>query len=265
MDLYDSHMHTKNSADSREDLAEIVRRAKELGLAGIAVTDHCEVQSGREYVMEVLDGLAADIAAVRDSAKKDPLRVSFGCELGQIDQDPELASEVAAYPGIDFVLGSFHKLRGETDFYFIDYESRDVDEIISRYYAELLESARVGGFDSMAHINYIKRYMSEKVRGEVDFSSHYDELREVLKVLADSGIGIEMNTSSGKGFADLVPELEVWRMWREVGGEVITIGSDAHRAVHVGGRIAEAHDVLKSVGFTRAAFFEQRRAIFYEL
>lgn len=265
MDLYDSHMHTKNSADSREDLAEIVRRAKELGLAGIAVTDHCELQDGRGYVMEVLAGLAEDVAAHRACAKSGDPRVSFGCELGQIDQDPDLAADVISYPGVDFVLGSFHRLRGEPDFIAVDYEARDVDEIISRYYAELLESAKIGGFDSMAHVNYIKRYMSDKVRDKADFSSHYDELREVLKVLADSGIGLEMNTSSGKGFAELVPELDVWRMWKEVGGEVITIGSDAHRAVHVGGRIAEAHEALKSVGFTRAAFFESRRAIFYDL
>ena len=261
---FDSHLHSKNSHDGRDAVDAICREAIRKGLSGIAVTDHCDIDAGRASCLAVLAALKPDIAAARERYGE-CLHLSLGIELGEIHHNNALAAEISGDPIVDFVIGSLHCLRNERDFYYLDYDRIDMDALIDRYYDELLEMASVGDFDVVAHIDYQVRYMSENARRRVDFSSHFDRLEPVLKKLAERGKGIEINTSSGNRAGEIVPPVDVFRMFRASGGEVVTVGSDAHTASRVGHRMDEAMAVLRDAGFTRYAFFERRKPIFFEL
>jgi histidinol-phosphatase (PHP family) len=260
----DSHVHSNNSHDGRDPVDAVCREAIRHGLSGIAVTDHCDIDAGRAGCLSVLASLTRDIRAAR-TLYGDRLRISLGVELGEVHHDLPLSREIANDPAVDFVIGSLHRLRNERDFYYLDYDRIDLDALLDRYYDELLEMAEVGDFDVVAHIDYQVRYMSENARLKVDFSSHFDRLVPVLKKVAGLGRGIEINTSSGRRTGEIVPRAEVLRAFREVGGEIITIGSDAHTADRVGHRMEEAMAALRGAGFTRYAFFERRKPVFFDL
>lgn len=261
---FDSHLHSRRSQDGRDALTLICECAIERGLDGIALTDHCDIDEGELYCSRVFNGALRDVREARDIFDG-RLRISLGVELAEIHHDLPLAQSITNSPDVDFVLGSLHRLRGHCDFYFIDYDTIDRDALIDRYYAELMETAEAGDIDAMAHINYQVRYMSKNARKNTDFSAHMDRLEPVLKKLADRGIGIEINTSAGKGFDELVPSFDVLVRFRELGGEIVTVGSDAHRAQIVGHRANDALDVLARAGFRYAAFFSCRKPEMYKI
>lgn len=256
--LFDSHVHSCNSQDGQSPVMLLCRTALDYGLKGIAITDHCDIDSGRKRCFAVRDALLADVRQARD-AFGDRLAISMGMELGEANHDPELARELTAEDGIDFVIGSLHCLRGERDFYFIDYDTVDVDDLLRRYYDELLEIVETGCFDVLAHINYQVRYMSDAARAKTDFRRHADRLEAVLTAAAQKGKGIEINTSSGRRDVGLIPAPDVVAMFRKAGGEIVTTGSDAHRAKLVGGGLSRAMAAAAAAGFERIAFFERRR------
>lgn len=264
VNLYDSHTHSRNSHDGRDPVDAMCRTAIARGLGGIAVTDHCDIHSGRAECMRVLSALESDVARARERYG-DELAVSFGVELGELHHNPGLAEEVASYHGLDFVIGSLHALRGEADFYYIDYDRTNMASLMSKYYDELLEMAETADFDSIAHINYQVRYMSERAIKNLDFGAYYDKLRPVLEALAKRGKGLEINTSSGRRDGYIVPDRNVVEMFADAGGKIITTGSDAHIANRVGHRLEEAVGIASSAGFGQVAFFEGRKPLLFDI
>lgn len=259
---HDAHLHSELSLDARDPVAKICAEAASKGLDGITFTDHVDIEHGRAYLTDLVARITQEIPKAAERHRKD-LTVLVGMELGEPHHDPALARELSSAPGIDFVLGSLHMMRGEPDFCRIDYAERDIDDLIERYYAELYEIADTADFDSLAHVDYIVRYMPQELHDTVSFSRHRDALEPVLRRLAERGKALEINTSIGKRYGDIVPSLEVFRMFRRAGGELVTIGTDAHRAEHIGGRLDDAMDLLAAAGFDRYAIYEKRRPVMY--
>lgn len=257
-------MHSRCSHDARDPVDAICREAIAKGLSGIALTDHIDIDSGRRQCFAVLDSSSREIALARERYGE-KLEITLGMEIAEMDHDPTLASELTSRKDVGFVLASLHRLRGESDFYYIDYSQIDLDDMIERYYAELLEIVESADFDSLAHVNYMVRYMEEKERRIVDFSSHFAALEDVLRCVAERGRALEYNTSSGKSFASAVPTPDVFKLFRRVGGEAVTIGSDSHTAAGIGWRATEAARDLRDLGFKYASFYKDRKPIFYEL
>ena len=265
---FDCHIHSHCSADGREPVAALCRVAIERGLSGIAVTDHCDIYQGREACERVFRGLAAEIRPAREEFG-DRLRISMGLEMGEAHHVPALAEDIASREELDFVIGSLHKLRGEEDFYFMDYDRFDaasLSSLLHRYYDELVEMAELGCLDVMAHIGYQTRYMSERARRLARSLDLSGRQRELAGVLARKGKGMEVNSSTMRmGEAGIFPSHAILRMFRDAGGDTVTTGSDAHIASKVGEGIPEAMARLLQAGFEQAVFFEKRRPTRYEL
>jgi histidinol-phosphatase (PHP family) len=235
------------------------------GLAGVAFTDHCDVDAGRDACFGVINGLKSEVASLRE-AFDGILEISVGCELGEPHHDVPLSREILADGDIDFVIGSLHRRRGDLDYHDIDYDRADIDAMMRGYYEELLELAESGCYDVLGHINYQERYMSESARCRLDLSSYGGEVLEILKVVASAGKGIEVNSSGlGRGLGHPLPDADVLEAFRRVGGEVLTIGSDAHIAARVGGELDGAVKFLKGAGFGRFAFFKGRKPSFHDV
>ena len=199
--------------------------------------------------------------------------MTLGLELGEGNHDPARAKRIYAMPEYDFILGSLHNLRDEQDFYYIQYESYEqCFELYDRYLDELIELAGIGCFDVMAHIGYCLRYMHKRgFDAQVTMERNGDKVDHLLRTLIENGKGIELNV------ADLVPggredsllmtfpSVDILRRYRELGGEIITIGSDAHSASRLCSGFAEACALLQSLGYSYLTRFREMKPEFYPI
>lgn len=262
---YDSHIHSRNSHDGRDQVSVLCETAMNRGITGIAIADHCDTYAGRDACRAIKDNLLNDVRRARELFGE-RLVISAGLELGEPHHDPALSEELTADPEVDFVIGSLHHLRGEKDFYYMElncFSAAKLDVILRKYYEELDELVACGFFDVLGHINYQVRYMNAAARGRVDLTRYYDRLSVILKAAAQSGKGIEINTSGlRRGLGEILPSFEVVKMFKDAGGKVVTLGSDAHAAESVGEGIFTAMEKLKEAGFRNFTFFQKRKASF---
>lgn len=277
--LYDTHTHTSNSPDAKDSVEALCVRGAELGLAALAVTEHCEINRyyPREYYKES-DGLEHEGYNFEERMKKSfednmlmkekfagRLKVLCGVELGQGNSDKEAAEKLLSDDRIDYVIGSMHEMPGYADFYFLDYKNLDVSDILTKNFTAVYDMCKWGGFDSLGHMTYALRYiMRDGLSASTD---HCDEIiAESLRELALRGKGLEINTSGLRQDAKMTfPTVKYVRMFRELGGEIITVGSDSHCTGDLAAGIADGIEVAREAGFTRIAYFEKRKPVFLEI
>ena len=258
--ISDSHTHSEYSFDGKEKIMMMAERAYQLGLYSLTITDHCECQE--YYQQQVGQSLRGD---VRDLVKarayyQNRLKIYIGIELGQPTQDPAAAKEALSLADYDFVLGSLHNLRGEQDFYFLEYTPDNVPELLDRYYRELLELAVSNSFDSLAHLTYPYRYIAANPEISVRPEQAMEQIDAVLEVLVRNHRALEVNTSGlRQRIHQTLPDETVVRRFRELGGKYVTIGSDAHRWGDVGAGIEEGFEMLLRCGFTHFTVYHQHQ------
>ncbi|MDR1021088.1 MAG: histidinol-phosphatase HisJ family protein [Synergistaceae bacterium] len=261
MAIYDSHVHSKNSFDGHDTVEAICESAIRAGLAAVTFTDHCETYLGEGACLAVKEALWEDVSRARETFGE-ALEISMGLEIGEPHRDMALSRELAGGPEIDFVIGSVHRVRGEDDFYFMDYDRPDIMDVFRKYYEEILELSECDCFDVMGHINYPLRAMSAEQTERTDLGVFDGLLRETLASLAAHGRGIEANSHCMKeGVGGILPSLEIMKMFRDSGGRIVTTGSDAHEASLVGAGIPEAEALLREAGFKEISFFKGRKPI----
>jgi len=283
MNLIDCHTHTQFSMDSEADISSCIKRACELGLAAYAITDHCECNAWYteehysaadkklcdyfNYAADFENSVSAVTALKEQYAGK--LNLICGVELGQILHDKEVAQKVNSDSRLDFIIGSAHQIANEKDFYYIDYTERTMDEIydlLERYFKEVYDTCRTGLFDVFGHLTYCLRYMKQRNNICPDISRFDDIIAESFRVLAQNGKGIEINTSGiRQGFGATFPDLKYVKMFRDLGGEILSIGSDSHTVEDIGADVNKGVETAASAGFTRLAYFRKRKPCFIDI
>lgn len=264
----DSHVHTNNSPDARDPAKALCASALEKGISDLTVTDHCDCNV---YFARNVGAMISQ--SFRDTAEaasefRGKLRVHRGLELGQPLQDLPAAEEALASSDLDFVLASVHNLRGERDFYYArrDSAEKNLRSILSRYFREVLETVEWGRFDSLAHLTYPWRYLAGREGipiPEQDWSAEFDA---ILRAVVRKGKALELNTSGFRQELGVsMPDLPVFQRYRELGGELVTIGSDAHRREDVGADIGRGLALLKQAGFRSYAVYEAHRPVLYAI
>ncbi|MBQ6180870.1 MAG: histidinol-phosphatase HisJ family protein [Ruminococcus sp.] len=281
MNLIDCHTHTEFSVDSEADITGMIERACELGLAAYAITDHCECN--RWYSEEHYPGIEVyryfdfgrdyenSVSAVTRLKEKyeGKLNLICGTELGQALQDIEVAEKVAADPRLDFILGSMHQLPDTEDFCFIEYDKYTEDgiyDLCRQYFEEIYKLCKWGKFDILSHLTYFLRYIKGGYGIDVD-TSRYDEIiAESFRTLIENGKGIEINTSGlRQNYGDTFPSLKYVKLFRDLGGELLSIGSDAHTIADLGKGIADGAEIAKAAGFDRLVYFRKRKPYFINI
>lgn len=259
MFLCDYHIHSKYSFDGDPSAtpSAICEAAINNGLTNIAITDHLEANSEREGLYSPYDAKAAyeDIMQVKEHFGK-KLNITYGVEIGQANQYPDVANSFLSEFPVEFVLASLHNLRGMQDFYFMDFSIISEDEIRKLYFSyldEVLEIINsIDRVDSIGHITYPHRYIAQagKVFDPLCFS---DKLSEVFGLMISKDIALEINSSThAKGLGFTMPQADILSLYRECGGRLITLGSDAHSPFAIGASIPYAAQLAKSVGFDSA-------------
>lgn len=265
--LFDCHIHSEHSFDSKLPVKEICLQAEKLGLRGLAITDHSEGQGLRDREWDFPSHIADSVKNTRFAQQEfeGRLKVICGFEIAQVLQDYDLANQIVDGNSFDFIIGSLHGIgrTKETFEYWVHTEPVDIDRKIEDYYNQIMEMTRWGKFDVLGHLTYPIRYVTAKHKIPLDFARYSDLMDQVLRLLIETGHGIEINTSGLRQGVDLpMPHLPWVKRYRELGGEIVTIGSDAHFIEHVGADVAPCMDMMKEAGFRYFTYYIDRKPHF---
>ena len=197
---------------------------------------------------------------------KDKIEVLIGVELGLQPHLGTFSKEyVNRYP-FDFVIGSSHMLQGRDPYYRENFAELTDEELYRAMFEETLTIVkRVDDFDSLGHLDYIVRYGREQERS-YSYDANKEIIDEILKLLIENGKGLELNTAGLKyGLPFAHPYPEILRRYRELGGEIITVGSDGHKPEHLAYDFQKVEGILSACGFKYYTEFRQRKPIFKQV
>lgn len=259
MYLYDYHMHTRHSTDARNTIHEMCVKSIALGLKEIAITDHFEPTFGNEeYESYKPDKYFLEIQEAKLCFGKE-IKIKSGIELGQPHTYPEYLQKLIEMYSYDYVLSSVHKMKDDIEFGEIQYNDQNASHYCLKYLDELKALTIWNKFDCIGHLDLVKRYAS-KYNTKAAFLDYKERLEEVLKIIIFNGKGIEVNTSGLRQDAkECLPNLDIISFYRQLGGEIITVGSDAHCADDVGKGIKEAIEIIKLAGFNYTSVYTKRQ------
>jgi histidinol-phosphatase (PHP family) len=273
MFLTDSHLHSICSGDGYYTMLEMAIASHQKGVDTLCFTDHCDIDDCMTgipnpdcfLIYEKMVKMYEDTI----SAAPQGMTIRFGIELGEINHDTERAEIIAASKELDFVLGSLHNLRGKPDFYDIEYHGEEhCRSLIDDYMDELLEYSSISCYDVMAHIGYPVRYTRKRgYKTEISLNTYEEKLRQILRNLIANGKGIEINCSgfSNPLIRDSIPTLDILKLYRDLGGEIITVGSDAHKVEQTGQGLREGFEILRTLNYKYVSVFEKRKPLFLKL
>lgn len=258
----DYHVHTYYSDDSETLMEDTVKHAITLGLDEIAFTEH--VDYGVKTVLNCdYKAYFTEISKMREKYGKDII-IKTGMEFGV--QEHTLMQFERDYDtyDFDFIILSNHQIDNK-EFWNYEYQEGKRQEEYQRSYY-------------LAILNVVKKYKKYSVLGHLDMIKRYDKygdfpdekimeyVEPILSQVIADGKGIELNTSSFKyGLKDLMPSRNILKKYYDLGGTILTIGSDTHETEHLGDHIEEVREVLKKIGFKQFCTFEKMQPIFHEL
>ena len=269
MYLADYHTHSDSSPDGKETIARLAEAALSRGLDEICVTDHVDTvywgSNAPRWDFD-WDKSLRELAEAR-RLYGDRLTIRLGAELGEANMAFDRAEHLLSHaPALDFVIGSVHmagKKFGYFDFYYIEKNTETYyHALIDSYLEDVLELAKWGKFSVLGHLTLPLRYMNENLGEHMTFEGHEEQCREIFRTLIQNGCGIECNTNRGN---TPLPDAPLLRLYRELGGEIITLGSDAHDTRYVGCAIRERQELLRQCGFRYFTTFEGGKPAFRPL
>lgn len=267
----DYHLHSSFSGDSPAPMEAMIQQAVSLGLSQICFTEHMDMDY--IYIHEEdagmfdlnTDSYLCDFIRYREKYA-DRIQVCFGVELGL---QPDTASKNAAYAkayDFDFIIASSHVCNGKDPYYPDFYEGRSEEEAYLEYFSSILDNLKVfTDFDVYGHLDYVVRYGPNK-DARYSYAQYRDLFDRILKLLIENGKGIEINTGGIKyGLRELNPCTDIIKRYKQLGGEIITIGSDAHTPDKIANGFERAADILAECGFRYYNTFRGRTPEYHKL
>lgn len=267
----DYHLHSAYSGDSETSMEEMILQGIARGLNTMCFTEHMDYDypdspdgPGSIFLLNT-DSYLYELARLKEKYQ-DKIRILFGVELGL---QPHLMRQNAVYAKsyeFDFIIGSSHICNGKDPYYPSFFEGRSDEEAYREYFMSILENIKkFSNFDVYGHLDYVVRYGANKDR-DYSYEKYKDILDAILELLLEKGKGIEINTGGiQKGMKDFHPCMGILKRYHELGGEIITVGSDSHDAAHVAASFDRATEVLKECGFRYYTVFEKRTAEYVKL
>lgn len=258
--IIDLHTHTDNSQDGNHSVMYMAETAAANGIECVAFTDHCEVDV---FYKDGFDRRAAQSYFEVSKAKatfEGKLDILRGIELAQPHYEPELAEKIVSANKYDVVIGSLHNLRNMPDFY--DFKSFDgyvVEDLLNEYFDELIGLLNWGNFDILAHITYPFRYVFNLCGYIEDINKYSAKVDEILKLCAEKDKALEINMGGLKyPINKPSPDVDTIKRYKELGGKLVSVGSDSHYAERIGFGIERAYEIAREAGFKAVARFKER-------
>lgn len=282
--LADYHVHTAFSDDSEYPIEQVVLDAIDMGLDEVCFTDHVDYgikrdwddQEGMSYrcggvgepARIALSNVDYDayIAAIRNLQVRyrEKVALKIGLEFGaQVSTIPQYRRLFSRYP-FDFIILSVHQIDNK-ELWNQDFQKgKTQQEYNQRYYEEILSLAQqYHEYSVLGHLDLVSRY--DKM-GIYPFDCVRSILAKIMKTVIADGKGIEVNTSSYRyGLHDLTPSVDILKLYLQLGGRIITIGSDSHKQSHLGAYLQKTKEMLRALGYREFCTFDQMSPIFHPL
>jgi len=263
--ISDYHLHTEFSGDSEAPPEAMVEQAIKLGMKSMCFTDHVDFDIPSTQFMIDENAYFEKMQALQ-AQYRDQIDINIGVELGL---QPHLAERhheyVNQYP-FDFIIGSLHIVDGKDPYYPEVFKGKEDSKVYRAYFEQFLENLKAfSEFQTVGHIDYVVRYGNHKAE-QYSYEVYADILDKILHEIIDKGLGIEINTAgikAGLGFPN--PHPDVIRRYKELGGEIITFGSDAHVPEYIGYEFEQMRQMLLGMGFKYYAEFKQRKMMMKQL
>lgn len=267
----DYHMHSSYSGDSDSPIEEMIRQAIRSGMQQICFTEHQDFDypptpdMPSEFWLINTDSYLYDLVRLRERYA-DRIDLRFGVELGL---QPHLVKELARYVqsyDFDFIIGSSHVCHGQDPYYPAFFEGRSEEESYREYFTSILENIKkFKDFDVYGHLDYVVRYGPNQDQ-EYTYEKYKDIFDAILELLLENGIGLEINTGGLKrGLREPNPCAAILKRYRQMGGGIVTVGSDAHAPEHIGYEFEQAAEILKACGFSYYTTFQRRLPEYHKL
>ena len=256
--MYDYHMHTTVSFDGHDTGLAMAMAAKERGMTEICFTDHIDYTPEMDMVFDT-----ARYNAEYDHLEVPGLLIRKGMEFGLSPDNAALLKADLNRRHFDFVLGSVHLVDGG-DIYMEPYwADKDYDTAIRRHLETTLEAVRAHeDYDVLGHLTYISKCGANPKKELLRYEDHKGLVDEILRELVKRGKGMELNTSGIDRCGGSLPTLDYFQRFQELGGKIVTVGSDSHDVARAGQYTHEMTAELKNI-FGYVCTFEDRRPIFH--
>ena len=264
----DCHMHTEFSTDSEAPVRSMIEGALERGLKEICLTDHYDKDypkvpdiEGTAFVFDPEEYFRT-LAAFREEYTG-RITVRTGIEIGLQPHLGEFYRELIRSNPFDFVIGSVHLVHGLDPYYGEIFEGRTDEDVYRETFRLTVENLEaIDDFDVLGHIDYVVRY-GKNGAADYSYQKYADEIDAILRAVIERGKGVELNMAGLKyGLPFAHPHPDILRRYRELGGEIITVGADGHRPEHIAWDFEKADDILKSCGFRYYTEFKGRKPVF---
>lgn len=267
----DYHLHSCFSSDCKTMPIDIINQAKAKGLTSVCFTDHHDIdfpilesEPDIDFQLDI-EAYHKELTQLRDSVQDFDLKI--GVELGVM---PNVTDKAALYAKkhneLDFIICSTHVVDGIDPYYPEYFNSKTDKQGYLRYFEEILNTVtNFRDYNVYGHLDYIVRYGKNK-SDSFDFSDYKDIMNEILKTIIDSGNGIEINTGSlYRGLKYPHPHKDILKMYKDLGGEIITIGSDSHDLEHIGYGFDVARELLLACDLSYYCTFSKRKPTFIKI
>ena len=274
MILADQHTHCNFSTDSDSTPESMIQGAIAKGITHLCFTDHMDLDyPGTTREKPLFEFSASDYFTALTPLKdtfQNKLYLGIGIELGlrpgREDLNSQMQQLLTDY-SFDFVLGSVHLLDNVDPYYESYWRNRSAKDILSKYFSDMLTSiTEYDNFDSLGHLDYLIRYIPSFC-GDKDYAykEYAEVIDEIFKLLISKNKALEINTAGLiKGLPCFHPKLEVLKRYKELGGELLTIGSDGHSPDKIAIEFAKTEALLRSLGINGYHVFKNRVAEFVE-
>lgn len=266
----DFHLHTSFSSDSETPMQEMIEQGISSGLSYMCFTEHMDRDFPKDAVQNMdfevnTTGYFQKYQELRD-LYKDKITLLFGIELGLQPHVADFYREYTSSYRFDFIIASSHICHRKDPFLPSFYEGRSEDAAYLEYFESILENMQLfDGYQVYGHLDYAVRYGPNKNKF-YSYQKYADIIDCILKRLIASGKGIEVNTGGYKyGLGHPNPCEDIIRHYRELGGEIITVGSDAHVPAYIAYEFDKVSSILKNCGFEYYTIFKNRKAEFVKL
>ncbi len=270
MRTYDFHTHTSFSGDCKSQMESMIQYAIDHNFQQLCITDHYDYDYPTTELTNItfevdLPEYANGFMAYKEKYKKD-IELLFGIEVGlQPHIYDEILENLRPYP-FDFIIGSSHVVNKLDPYLGVYYEDKTKQEAYAGYLEDILYHVNhYQYYNVYGHLDILFVMGTMKIK-KMYYHDHHDLIDMILRKIIETGHGIELNTSGYRQkFKEPHPNTDILKRYAELGGEIITIGSDAHIPEHLGYHFNEAYTVLKHLGFNYFTIFKEMNPTFIKI
>ena len=266
--MVDFHTHSNYSPDSSVTRVEMIEHAIQIGITDLAFTDHVDLDADMDMMPQNWDFDRNDSERTLSALKREyegRINLYQGLEIGI---QPHLIDENTAIVNqnrYDFVIASLHSVERRDLYHRKFFETHSDKDAVKIYFKEYYESLeKFSAYSVIGHLDLYLRYKPELKN--VKFGDYNEIVEAIFKLAIESGKGIELNAGGHRyGIGHNNPHEQLLKLYKDMKGEVISIGSDAHSTQYLGHQYAQNIEILKNIGFKYICTFEEMKPIFHKI